>query len=92
MSIEINQIDTIKNTDNLRYKNSRSYKERTDAQERNEQWSINRLNSTNNIGKARQVYLYSPFQHKAIQSALQQLKTLRAFKKHIIKWYLETLI
>ena len=29
-------------------------------------------------GKARQVYLYNIFQHKAIQSALQNVKTLRA--------------
>ena len=36
-------------------------------------------------GKARQVYLYSTFQHKAIQSALQKWKTLR-------KWHLKSVI
>jgi len=47
-------------------------------------------------GKARQVYLYSTFQLKAIQSALQKGKTLRALRNsathHIIKWHLKTVI
>ena len=37
------------------------------------------------IGKTGHVYLYSTFQHKAIQSALQKWKTLR-------KWHLKTVI